>query len=202
MKKLLGLIKTSASTAELLWKIFTFLVVLSGGTTATVLAAGTTLFGNAGPIAWMGIGLIFSLAFGLTLFLVAGAFKAKAEGVLLTSLSSKSSSINPLQRSFEDLIIPIEALRLPGASIHEYKHFRRCKFVGPGAIAILGGTFVKGNFNNIGHVLTLPEEIFLTGVTALKNCTVEECDFYSVTILVPRKSADSFKTVPGIKIAY
>lgn len=202
MKKLFEYLKLSASAAELAWKVFTFVVVAAGGTTAAVLAAGSELFKNAGPLAWLAVAITAALVFAMVLYLVAAASSARASAMLTTALSSRPSSINPLLRNFEDLVIPIEALRLPGMSVHDHKSFRRCKFVGPGALALLGGTFVRSNFNNIGHLIPLPEEIFLTGITALRGCTVEDCDFYSVTLLVPKEMASTFESaVSGVQVA-
>jgi len=201
MKKLLEFLKLSASTAELAWKLFTFVVVLAGGTTAGVLAAGTDLFQKAGPLAWFSIGVAIALVFAVILYLVAASSRARAEASFTTALASRPSSINPLQKSFEDLVISIESLRLPGSPVHEYKSFRRCKFVGPGALALLGGTFVRSGFHNTGHILTLPDNIFLTGISVLKDCTVEDCEFFTVTLLVPKASAQSMAAIPGIQIA-
>ena len=202
MKKLLEYLKLSANATELAWKVFTFAVVAAGGTTAGVLAAGSDLFRNAGPLAWLAVSIVAALVFAVVLYLVAAAASARASATLTTALASRPSSVNPLLSNFEDLVIPIEALRLPGISVHVHKSFRRCKFVGPGALALLGGTFVRSNFNNPGHLIPLPEEIFLTGITALRGCTVEDCEFYSVTLLVPKQMASTFESsVPGVQVA-
>ena len=202
MKKILDYFQLSASAAELAWKLFTFAVLAAGGTTAGVLAAGTSLFQSAGWLAWFAIGIAAALSFAAILYLVSAASRARAAAALSTAMASRPSGVNPLAKSFEDLIIPIESLKLPGQPVHEYKSFRRCKFVGPGALALLGGTFIKSGFNNSGHILTLPDKTFITGITVLKECTVEDCEFITVTILVPKNVAEEFRNkVPGILIA-
>lgn len=202
MKQWLDYIKLSASAAETAWQIFTFVVIATGGTAAGVLASGSALFLDAGWIAWFGIGLVSALAFALSLYLVSAASKARADAALSTAMASHPSAVNPLAKSFEDLVIPIESLKLPSLPVHEYKSFRRCKFVGPGAVAISGGTFVQSTFNNIGHILPLPDKIFITGITVLKDCTVEDCEFINVTILLPSQAAEMMKkSVPGVLVA-
>ncbi len=202
MKQIFDYLKLSASAADLAWKLFAFIVVAAGGTTAGVLAAGSALFGQAGWLAWFGISILAALAFSLIVYLVAAATEARASAAFSTALAGRPSSVNPLQKSFEDLIIPIESLKQPGTPVHEYKSFRRCKFVGPGALALLGGTFVRSGFNNSGHILTLPDQVFITGITVLKECTVEDCEFFSVTILVPKNIAKTFaESIPGIQVA-
>lgn len=202
MKKLIEYLSLSASAAEVAWKVFAFVVVAAGGTTAGVLAAGTELFRRLGPLSWFGVAVLAALILAAALYLVAAASSARASAALATALSSRPSMVNPLLKSFEDLIIPVESLRLPGTPVHEYKSFRRCKFVGPGALALLGGTFVRSGFNNAGHVLLLPDQVFLTGITVLKGCTVEDCEFISVTLLVPKQVAvEMEKSIPGMQVA-
>jgi len=202
MKQLLEYLKLSASAAEIAWKAFTFIVLAAGGTTAGILAAGSELFRETGWLAWFAIGVAAALSFATILYLVSAASRARAEAALSTAMASRPSSVNPLAKSFEDLVIPIESLKLPGQPVHEYKSFRRCKFVGPGALALLGGTFVRSEFNNSGHILTLPDNTFITGITVLKECTVENCEFITVTILVPKNVAEEFKSkVPGLLVA-
>lgn len=201
MKKILEFLKLSTTAAELSWKVFTFVVVFAGSTTASVLAAGTELFQQLGPLAWFAVAVVAALLFTLILYLFTMSVRARAEANLATALSAKPSPINPLNRSFEDLIIPIEALRLPGASLHERKHFRRCKFVGPGALAFLGCHFVKIGFHDAGHILTIPDGTLITGICALKECTIEECEFFAVTLLVPRLDAEVYKAIPGAQVA-
>jgi hypothetical protein len=202
MKKWLDYLKLSASAADSAWKLFTVIVLATGGTTAAVLAKSSALFREAGWLIWFAIGLLAALAFGILLYLVSAASRARAEAALSTALASRPSAVNPLAKSFEDLVIPIESLKLPGLNVHEYKSFRRCKFVGPGALALLGGHFVQSNFINIGHILPLPDKIFITGITVLKDCTVENCEFLTVTILVSRNEAETMKkALPGIQIA-
>ena len=120
MKHIIDYLKLSASAAELAWKLFAFIVVAAGGTTAGVLAAGSTLFGQAGWLGWFGIGILGAFAFSLIVYLVAAAAKARASAAFSTALASRPSSVNPLLKSFEDLIIPIESLKQPGTPVHEY----------------------------------------------------------------------------------
>ena len=201
LKKLLEYLRLSVSTADMAWKIVTFIVVIGGGTTAGLLAAGSQLFQQAGPLAWLMVALVAGLVISLIVFLVRASQRAGAEASIATAVASKASQVNPLLSSFADLVIQMEALHLPGQQLHKHKQFRRCKFVGPGTVALLGGTFVNSSFSNAGHILTIPENTMLTGVTVFENCTVEDCEFMSVTIMIPRTSAPQFAQIPGVQIA-
>lgn len=201
MKKLLEYFKLTVWTADFAWKAFTFIVVAAGGTTAGVLASGLQIFATFGWLAWFGIGLLAALTTALTVYLVRAAQRSAAEAVLANALAAKSTQINPLHSSFSDAIIHLSDLHLPGKQVHQHKQFKRCKFVGPGAIALLGGTFVRSGFYETGHVLTVPENTLITGITVLLNCTVEDCEFYQTTLLIPRAQADALRQVPGIQIA-
>lgn len=201
MKKLLEYLKLTAWTADFAWKAFTFLVVVAGGTTAGVLAAGLQMFQSLGWLAWFGIGLLAALLTAFTAYLVRAAQRAAAQAALANAVAAKATQINPLQASFSDVVIRLADLHLPGKQVHEHKQFRRCKFVGPGAVALLGGTFVRSGFHDIGHILTVPDNTFITGITLLVNCTVEDCEFYQTTVLVPRTQADTFRQIPGVQVA-
>jgi hypothetical protein len=110
--------------------------------------------------------------------------------------------VNPLEESFKDLIIPVEALRLPRQQLQENKHFKRCKFVGPGTLALMGSNFRNTGFVECGDILPVPNGSFLTGVVALKNCTIEDCEFIRVTLLLNEKDAKLMaQQVPGAKVA-
>ena len=108
--------------------------------------------------------------------------------------------INPLSESFKDLIIAVEELRLPTLQLHENKHFKHCQFVGPSAIAIIGGTYVNNNFTECGDIVALPVDVHLTGIVVLKNCTVEDSQFIRTTIFTDQNTAKGFAQVPGAKV--
>ena len=202
MKKILEYMRLSVSTADLAWKLVTFVVVTGGGTTAGLLAASSQMFRAWGPLAWFGIAIIAALSISLIIFLVRASQRAGAEAAHATAMASKPSTVNPLLTSFADQVIPMESLHLPGRQVHQHKQFRKCKFVGPGALALLGGTFVNSSFNESGHILTIPDNTMLTGITVFENCTVEDCEFFRVTIMIPRASAPQFAAgLPGAPIA-
>lgn len=195
LKKLfdyIGIFETNMSAAEWAWRIVTFVVVAAGGTTAGILAAGSKLFQALGPLAWFGIGLLAALLLALILFLVRLANLKVAEAAYTQAMAARSGSINPLSPSFTDQVIPLEDLRLPGKQMHSNKQFKRCKFVGPGALAILGGTYVHDGFFEGGDIILLPDGVLLTGILVFENCTVEDCEFYRVTILTNRAGAEGF----------
>lgn len=95
----------------------------------------------------------------------------------------------------------VEDLRLPKIQLHENKHFKNCKFIGPAAIAIIGGNYVNTGFNDCGDVIALPAgNLLTTGIVALKNCTVDECEFIRTTILADQVTAKSFAGIPGASV--
>lgn len=110
--------------------------------------------------------------------------------------------VNPLEESFKDLIIPVEALRLPLKQLQENKHFKRCKFIGPGVMTLMSSSLRNTDFTDCGDIIPVPDGAFVTGVVALKNCTVEDCEFIRVTLLLHENEAQSIaKAVPGAHVA-
>ncbi len=108
--------------------------------------------------------------------------------------------VNPLEESFKDLVIPVESLRLPTIQLHENKHFKRCKFIGPSAVAVMGGTYKNVGFLECGDIVALPNDVYLTGIIVLKNCTVEDSEFIRTTIFTDQHTAQGFKTIPGVRV--
>ena len=139
----------------------------------------------------------------LIIYLFRAAELAAAQAALATAFASRPSYVNPLLTSFAELIIPMATLHLPREQLHQRKQFRRCKFVGPGALTLLGGTIVRCSFKESGHVLTVPDHTMLTGVTVFEGCTIEDCEFIAVTIIIPRSMASQLaEGIPGVQIAY
>ncbi|EKN4607357.1 TPA: hypothetical protein ACN33E_004736 [Vibrio parahaemolyticus] len=136
----------------------------------------------------------------LVLFLIKSSILKQSQADYHAALSVPKNSVNPLQDSFTDTIIPLEDLRLPTLQLHEHKHFKRCKFVGPGAVAIMGGSYVNSGFNECGDVIVLPEDVYLTGIVVFRNCTVESCEFIRTTVFVDQHTGQGFKNVPGISV--
>ena len=192
--------ETGLSAVEWAWRIVTFLFILSGGTATALLAEANPLIKDLGPIYWVAIGLFTSLTIFIIFYLFKSANLKQAEADFYRVMALPRSSINPLLESFKDLIISIEDLRLPTSQLHENKHFKRCKFVGPAAIAIIGGTYKNSGFQDCGDIIALPEGAWVTGIIVLRNCTVEECEFVRAAIFTDQNTAKGFAGIPGAKV--
>lgn len=196
MKKLFhwtGLFESNLSAAEWAWRIVTLIVVVSGGTTAGLLARGTELFQAVGPVGWFAIGLISAILISIIFLLVNIGRRQSAEAAYMQGLSQPRGTINPLAENFTDQVIYLPDLYLPRRQVHSNKQFKRCKLVGPGAIAMLGGTYIRTGFLESGSPIVLPDNTFLTGVLILENCTVEDCEFIGITLLVNKQAGEAFK---------
>lgn len=172
-KKLFGAIDifgSHLSAAEWAWRIITFAVVAGGGTTAGFLSKSSELFSTAGPLGWMFVAVCTSGAIALIFFFIKLGNRQSAEANYLQVLSQPKSGINPLAENFADQIIYLPDLFLPQKQLHSNKQFKRCKLVGPGAIAILGGTLNRCEFDECGTLIVIPEDSILTGVLVLENC--------------------------------
>jgi hypothetical protein len=188
-----GLFESNLSAADWAWRLVTLMVVAGGGTTAGLLARGSELFRAAGPLSWFVIGIIGAVLVALIAFLVNLARRQSAEAAYLQVMSQPRGRVNPLSESFVDQVIYLPDLYLPRRQVHSNKQFKRCKLVGPGAIAMLGGTYIRTNFVEAGSPIVLPDNTILSGVLVLENCTVEDCEFVGITLLINRIAGDEFK---------
>lgn len=196
----LAVFETGLSAAEWIWRLVTLIVIGGGGTITGFLAKADPVLKELGPIYWVGVGLITSVFVAFILFLIKSAILKQAQADHEAAMATLPNAINPLLESFTDLIIPIEDLRLPQVQLHENKHFKRCQFVGPGAVAILGGTYVNSGFVECGDIIVLPEDVFLTGIVVLKNCTVEQCKFHRTTVFIGKGMESAFASVQGAQV--
>jgi hypothetical protein len=196
----IAIFESTLTAAEWAWRIVTILVIGAGGTVTGLIAKADPILGQLGPIYWVAIGAVGSLAIALIFFLIRGAQLKESQASLNRTMAVPRNTINPLSTSFSDVIIPIEDLRLPTVQLHEHKHFKRCKFVGPATIAILGGNYVRTGFIECGDVIALPDKVMLAGIVVLKNCTVEDCEFIRTTVFVDQSGAKGFASIPGAKV--
>ncbi len=188
-----GIFESNLSAAEWAWRLTTLAVVLGGGTMAGLLARGTELFKASGLLAWFAIGLCAATTIAVIFYLVKLGYRQSAEATYFQLIAQPHSNINPLSESFTDQVIYLPDLYLPRRQVHSNKQFKRCKLVGPGAIAMLGGTYIRTGFLESGSPIVLPENTFLTGVLVLENCTVEDCEFIGITLLINKHAGEEFK---------
>lgn len=187
-----SIFETGISMAEWIWRIATILFIGGSGAVTAFVAKADPVLKELGPIYWIFVGVMISLIVSIIFYFIKSANLKQAEADFNRVMATPRSSINPLSDSFKDSIIPVEDLRLPTLQLHENKHFKRCKFVGPAAIAILGGNYVKSDFKDCGDIVALPESVHLAGIIVLKNCTVEECEFIRTTIFTDQNTAKGF----------
>lgn len=195
-----SIFETGLSAAEWIWRIMTLLVIGGSGTITAIMAKADPILKELGPIYWVLVGVITSLLISGIFYFIKSANLKQAQSDFNRAMAIPRNHINPLNVSFKDSIIPVEELRLPILQLHENKHFKRCKFVGPAAIAILGGTYNNSKFTECGNIIALPDNVYLTGIIILKNCIVEECEFIRTTIFTDQNTAKGFASVPGAEV--
>ncbi|AQV16898.1 hypothetical protein [Acinetobacter pittii] len=202
MKKLFKNFKVNAEWAELIWKIFSLILILSGTTATAFLAKASKEISELGPFIWVIITIISAFLYTCMLYLISLSKKKTAEANelnikanYLASLSIPKSTINPLSEHFIDQIIHIPDLYLPEVQLHKNKVFKRCKIVGPGAIAIFGGVIDSNKFHACGSFLVLPYDSYITGILVLENCTLENCEIIGITLLIQPHMIDTYKNM-------
>jgi hypothetical protein len=198
----INIFATGMSAADWAWRLITIAIIGGSGTLTGFFASESPLFKELGILAWVAIGLIGAISVSLIFYLVKAAQNQSAMAEYTHSVSQPKNRVNPLQESFKDQIIPVEELRVPGVQVHENKHFTRCKFVGPAAIAIMGCRMINSSFIDGGDIIPLPENTFITGIIVLKDCTIEGCEFYRTTMMISERDAKNIAdSIPGIKVA-
>ena len=185
----ISIFETGLSAAEWAWRIITLIFIGGSGTVTAFMAKADPLLSQLGPVYWVAVGIITALVVALIFYFIKSANLRQAEADFNRAMAVPRHSINPLSESFKDLIIAEEDMRLPTLQLHENKQFKHCQFIGPAAIAILGGTYVNSSFKDCGDIVALPKDVWLTGIIVLKNCTVENCEFIRTTIFTDQNTA-------------
>jgi hypothetical protein len=188
----LTIFDSGVSIAQSIGTVIWLLLVGGSGTATGWLAKNAPIIAQFGPLAWVCAGILAALSVAIILAVMQWSNKQLKYSEYLSAMSGKIGVINPLDHSFNNSLIRIEDLRLPGVMLHERKLFKKVKFVGPGAIAIIGGGIINNNFHQCGDVIAFNDST-ITGVPVLKGCTVEDCEFFRTTILADRGTASAMK---------
>lgn len=202
MARFFSAISKGMSAINFMWKIVTFFIVGGSSTATAILASSTPFFKELGILSWVFVGITTGLLVSIIFYLVQSAADKSANARYVNLVSRPSSTINPLANSFEDSIIRVEDLRVPGVMIHENKLFKNCHFVGPGVLFFDGDRFNTVNLRDVGDVIAVPDGTFFTGMVSLKDCTFNNCFFHRVTFILCEDAAEKLAVlIPGLKVA-
>ncbi|XWN34277.1 MAG: hypothetical protein ROR55_14900 [Devosia sp.] len=149
-------------------------------------------FGQAG---WVIFALIISLIIAILLWIMATINRQNAFARYLEMMALRDGQIDPSAKYFRHRTIPVQDLNLPEKSLHEDKIFEGCVFGGPGALLIVSGKLIGCSFAEIGSVIVLPRTANITGIPALQDCTIKDCSFYRITLLVSQEVGYALKTI-------
>lgn len=189
----IGVLDSTISTAQYIAQFFQWLLILGGGGMSGIAALSSPSAESLGLVFPIGVFVIVSLALALIFWLFQSARARAISADVERMLSAGQRTINPLENHFEDQIIPIGDLRLPGRQVHAHKTFLRCHFVGPGVIAFMGGTLKDSTLNENGSIIAYDMPVILIGPTVLEDCIVRECHFYRVQLMMPREQTNAFR---------
>jgi hypothetical protein len=190
--KSLSVIESGASGLQMVGQIIWLLLVGGSASLTGWLAKNAPIIAKFGPLAWIGAGLFAGLFVAVILAIMKWSTRQERYGEYLIAMAQKSSSIDPMSEAFDKKVIKIPDLAIPGKMLHDQKHFKGCFFIGPGAIAIIGGQLTHSKFDECGDVIALSEPT-IYGVSVLQNCTITNCHFIRVTILADQITAQAMK---------
>jgi len=109
------------------------------------------------------------------------------------SLQLHSGSTQSERDLFEKETVSIESLRPTGRQILLSKRFSQCVIQGPGAIVLINGSYSRNRFQECGEFIVIPPGVTLTGILVLKDCTLEDCELFRVTIFTNLSTGVEFQ---------
>ncbi|AZC35927.1 hypothetical protein [Pseudomonas chlororaphis] len=190
--KYFSVFNTGLSLAERIGTIFVFLFITASSTATGFLAKLDPVLKELGPVYWVGLSVCIAVLLALFYYLFRSAVYRQAQTEYYSRLTVPKNQVNPLDESFKDVIIYIEDLRLPTLQVHRGKHFKRCKFVGHGTIALMGGNIINNTLAGCGDLIAVPEGTLISGTVVFLECTIESCEFVNITILADQYTAKAF----------
>lgn len=154
--------------------------------------SATEWIGQHGPLAWVGTGFFGALLFALLVLMYSLSKSYLAQAALNEKRAAGSTRINPLQDHFTKEIITVADIFSHFHQVHKNKHFRECRFSGPMVMAFANNISLSHpemsdcNFVVVG-------EGWITGVVAFADSSFRDCEFDSVTFLIPPNFARAMR---------
>jgi hypothetical protein len=181
-----------------------FAAVFVGGGGMGYLASITSWLKPWGPVAWGAAGIIAACAIGLAYavisLIVAKKSAQYARANLDNKLSNNSSTVNPLDRQFDRLIINIRDLFIPYQPLLIGKTFVECDLIGPGVLMFDRCDLISPIMSACSHVVYNPEKKHpVMGAVGFSSSRFERCRFISITFLINPELAMILETSPGTR---
>lgn len=141
-----------------------------------------------GPIAWVFAGFSGALAF-LLAFLIYSIMRERLSRARLAEKRAESSTrINPLDDHFVKQVINVSDIFSNYHQVLKNKDFRDCRFVGPMVVAFGRNVTMNTPYMNDCNFIAVEDGV-IRGVVAFENSTFRDCEFDSVTFVVPKNLA-------------
>ena len=183
-----GIADGATSTADFVGRILSWLLIGGGGVVTAEAGGGAPFLDSIHAV--LG-GLTYVTLFFVGAFLTLGLILLHRKAQEMVSKEEynrklanlNTSKINPLATLFEDQVIAIEDLRLPVMQMHEGKIFRRCEFVGPGAICLNGGKVRHNRMYTTGSFIPISMPCQLTGFLVFQECIFENNEFHRIQFM-------------------
>lgn len=170
-------------------------IVVVGGAVMTWLGYLSAWLRVYGPVAWGALGIASALVLSLAFFL-AGLAKQRFVLVRFAERRAETAGINPLDDHFSKKRIKMSDFFHPFYEPVTATKFQDCELLGPAAVALEGGAFLRSSFVNCEAVI-MRADTPVAGVTPFRNCTFERCKFFGITFLLTKDQYMMFKSQTG-----
>jgi hypothetical protein len=166
-----------------------FLLRLPVAVVASLIATVTERTRNALRDARVVAGLLAELAVAV-LDRVFRASAAQSAAAAQARERLGETAIHPLVAGAADPMVALEGRRLSTRQFQTGKHFKRCRFEGPGGIVLVGGTYEHCRFVDGTRFVPIEPGRLMPSFGVLQDCTVEHCEFHRVIIFCSQELAD------------
>lgn len=160
------------------------ILVGAGTLLVTTLAAVSKFLRPYGALGWAAAAIVTLLLLSLIYAVYAWAMDRVATSNYKHMLTGLTPTVNPMATNFEDQRISIAEFFHPLSVVHQGKTFRRCEFIGPGAIAFLSHTNVFEP-NMIACDLVAVKTAPIHTAAGFERSQFDRCRFINLTVFLP-----------------
>lgn len=159
----------------------------------TYVASISDLVGKYGLIAWFGVGLTGGLILAVIL-LVISKIRVNMVRASFAEKQAQTIAFNPLSKKFERQRLKLADFYHPFYSTTNNAKFDECELIGPAHVIFLDCEIRYCGFDNC-EVVIVKENARIRGCAVFHECAFERSRFFSVTLYMPKRIFDKFKTL-------
>jgi len=133
------------------------------------------------------------------IFWILGVARTKFASARYADKHTDSAPVNPLVGRYERQRIRLADFFHPFYRPIEDANFERCELLGPAHLVFIGNSiFTNSHFYDC-EVVIVKKDAIVRGVTGFKDCRIDKCSLFRLTLYMPKDAYIEMKAALGGK---